>query len=167
MTPHAPDVRQPPTDEAIKVWFRFVARPGWLPYDTEALWAVPVGPGTARLCNVPFLQNGAARGDVVRYETDADGRRWALSREEPSGHCVIRVLPSRTGPLGPDPAAVRTEFAAYRLEGEVFSDDLPLVAFDVPPDADFAGIKSLLLAGRSDGRWQFEEGSTTERWRAA
>ncbi len=163
MTPHAPDVRESPADNAIKIWFKFVARPGWLPYDTEGLWATPAGNDTARLCTVPFLQNGAALGDLVRYQTDDDGRHWALARVESSGHCVIRVLPRS----GPDPAAVRAEFAAYGLGGEVFSDEFPLIAFDVPADADFAGIKALLLAGRSAGRWQFEEGSTTARWREA
>ncbi|GIF48224.1 hypothetical protein Afe04nite_27630 [Asanoa ferruginea] len=50
-------------------------REGWLPYATEGLWAVPAGPDTARISNVPFLQDGVPEGDVVRFMTDPDGVR--------------------------------------------------------------------------------------------
>jgi hypothetical protein len=52
----------------------------------------------------------------------------------------------------------------FHLGGEVFSAELPLVAFNVPADADFAEIKALLERGRSEGWWHFEVGSATERW---
>lgn len=158
------DVHERPTGEAIKVWFTFVPREGWLPYDTEGLWATRLGPDTARVDNVPFLYDGIAQGDVVRFETDAEGRCWGRNRVQASGRCVIRVLPVPSGPLGPSAVAVHAQFARFGLGGEVFSAELPLVAFDVPADADFPKIKQVLEAGGSNGWWHFEVGHGTELW---
>ncbi|MEV7231269.1 DUF4265 domain-containing protein [Polymorphospora sp. NPDC051019] len=155
------------TGDQIKVWFRFVPREGWLPYDTEGLWATVLGLDTARVDNVPFLQNGIAQGDVVRFVTDAEGVHWARDLVRASGHCVVRVLPVPGGPLGPNASAVHAEFERFGLGGEVFSQALPLVAFDVPDDADLAGIKQVLTVGVSNGWWHFEVGCATDRWRVA
>jgi hypothetical protein len=159
------DVHLRDRDDEIKVWFRFVPREGWLPYDTEGLWAVRVGDDRASIRSVPFLQDGVAQGDVVRFETDADGMLWSRERVEGSGNCVVRVLPIPSGPLGRSAEAVHGRFAEFGLGGEVFSEGLPLVAFNVPADADFAGIKALLERGRDEGWWHFEVGAATERWR--
>ena len=55
MTPMV-DVHQPRTDGRIKVWFRFVPREDWLPFDTEGMWATPITADTARIDNVPFFR---------------------------------------------------------------------------------------------------------------
>jgi hypothetical protein len=151
----------------VKVWFRFVPREGWLPYDTEGLWAEPAGIDTARVANVPFLQDGVAQGDVVRFTTDEDGVRWAVGRAEASGNCTIRVLPVPDGPMGRGARAVHERFAPFGLGGEAFSEELPLVAFNVPADADLGGIKALLVSGQVQGWWYFEEGCVTDAWRDA
>ncbi|MFC5644997.1 DUF4265 domain-containing protein [Kitasatospora cinereorecta] len=153
--------------DRIKVWFRFVPREGWLPYDTEGLWATRLSADTARVTNIPFLQNGVAEGDIMRFETDADGLHWSKERVEASGNCTIRVLPVPSGPLGPSAHAVHERLSPFGLGGEVFSEDLPLVAFTVPADADLAGIKALLHRGREDGWWHFETGCVTDAWHAA
>ncbi len=158
------DVHEQPAGDAIKIWFNFVPREGWLPYDTEGLWATQLSPDTARVDNVPFLQDGVAQGDVVRFVENADGTRWSLERVQPSGHCVIRVLPVPSGPLGPNATAVHAEFARFGLGGEVFSSELPLVAFDVPADADLGAIKQVLADGKTNGWWHFEVGCGTDRW---
>jgi hypothetical protein len=106
----------PPGEGYIKIWFRFTPRPGWLPYDTEGLWAEQVGVDTARVANVPFLQDGVAQEDLVRFRTDSNGVHWATERVEASGHCTVRILPVRTGPLGPSAAAVHQQFAAFGLD---------------------------------------------------
>ncbi|MFJ7063867.1 DUF4265 domain-containing protein [Streptomyces sp. NPDC101115] len=155
------------TADRIKIWFRFVPREGWLPQDTEGLWAVPVGADTARVANVPFLQDGVAEGDVVRYTTDAEGMHWATGRAEASGNVTIRVLPERFGPLGADARAVHERFARFGLGGESFSAALPLVALTVPADAPMAEIKALLVRGTEDGWWHWETGCTTDTWNAA
>src|SRR2546421_135375 len=60
---------QPAGDDRIKVWFRFVPREGWLPYDTEGLWGTVVSGDTARIGRLRGDQGGAgdrtARGLVA------------------------------------------------------------------------------------------------------
>ncbi|WP_256340001.1 DUF4265 domain-containing protein [Streptomyces sp. 2231.1] len=133
--------------EKIKVWFRFVPREGWFPQDTEGLWATKLSDDTARVENAPFLQDGVAEGDVVKYQTDSDGLHWAVGQVSSSGNCTIRVVPIPTGPLGESPQAVHQRFSQFGLGGEVFSEGFPMVAFTVPADADFAAIKALLARG--------------------
>ncbi|MER7111926.1 DUF4265 domain-containing protein [Streptomyces sp. NPDC000229] len=150
--------------ESIKVWFRFVPREGWLPQDTEGLWAKKLGEDTAGVQNAPFLQDGVAEGDVVRYRTDSEGLHWAVERVSASGNCTIRVVPTPTGPLGRSPQAVHQRFSAFGLGGEVFSEDFPMVAFTAPAGSDFAGIKELLARGEEEGWWHYEVGCGTDAW---
>ncbi|MCZ0983400.1 DUF4265 domain-containing protein [Streptomyces diastatochromogenes] len=155
------------TGDRIKVWFRFVPREGWLPQDTEGLWATRLSEDTARVDNVPFLQDGVAQGDVVRFRTDEEGLHWAKGRVRASGNCTIRVLPSPSGPLGRSPQAVHQRLAGFQLGGEVFSDEFPMVAFDVPAGTDFGALKEFLARGEDEGWWHFEVGSDTEAfWNA-
>ncbi|MGP3917313.1 DUF4265 domain-containing protein [Nonomuraea sp. 10N515B] len=149
------------------MWFRFTPREGWLPYDTEGLWATRLSRDTARVANVPFLQDGVAEGDVVRFITDDDGLHWACERVEASGNCAVRVLPVLDGPLGRSAQAVHEQLARFGLSGESFGSELPLVAFTVPADADLGQIKALLTRGRREGRWHFEESCITDAWRSA
>ncbi|MFG2753758.1 DUF4265 domain-containing protein [Streptomyces xanthophaeus] len=150
--------------EKIKVWFRFMPREGWFPQDSEGLWATDLGDSTARIENAPFLQDGVAEGDVVRYHTGSDGLRWAVGQVRPSGNCTIRVVPVPTGPLGRSPQAVHRRLSAFGLGGEVFSEDFPMVAFTVPAGADFAGIKAVLAQGQGQGWWHYEVGCGTDKW---
>ncbi|MDX3498075.1 DUF4265 domain-containing protein [Streptomyces turgidiscabies] len=53
-----------------------------------------------------------------------------------------------TGPLGESPQAVHQRFSQFGLGGEVFSGGFPMVAFTVPADVDFAGVRALLARGR-------------------
>lgn len=153
-------------DDVVKVWFKFVPREGWLPYDSEGMWASLVTADTARIKNVPFLQDGVAEGDIVRFITDDDGVRWSVARVEASGNCTIRVLPLPDGPLGRSAEAVHERFAPFGLGGESFSAEFPFVAMTVPPDADLPGVKALLESGEAQGWWAYEEGCTTEAWRS-
>ncbi|MGW4533544.1 DUF4265 domain-containing protein [Nocardia sp. NPDC004340] len=82
--------------DKIKVWFRFTPREGWLPQDTEGLWAIRVGEDTALVQNVPFLQDGVAEGDVVRFVTNSDGLHWAVGRVSSSADFAgIKTLLTR------------------------------------------------------------------------
>ncbi|MFE7213301.1 DUF4265 domain-containing protein [Streptomyces sp. NPDC057611] len=153
--------------EQIKIWFRFIPREGWLPQDTEGLWATRLSADTARVQSVPFLQDGVAEGDVVRFQTDADGLHWAVGRVSASGNCTIRVVPVPSGPLGHNPQAMHQRFAPFRLGGEVFSKDFPMVAMNAPAGADFTGIKALLTHGQEAGWWHYELGCVTDEWRNA
>ena len=167
MTSPPPDRDRPVGDQHVKIWFRFVPREGWLPYDTEGLWGVAVGPDTARISNVPFLQDGVAEGDVVRFATGADGTRWATERVEASGNCTVRVLPDPDGPLGASAQAVHDRLAPFGLGGESFSEELPLIALTVPASADLRAVKATLLRGETEGWWEFEASCVTDAWEAA
>ncbi|THA29635.1 DUF4265 domain-containing protein [Streptomyces sp. A1547] len=151
-------------DEKTKVWFRFVPREGWFPQDTEGLWATRLSADTARLQNVPFLQDGVAEGDIVRFTTDSDGLHWAVGRVSSAGNCTLRVVPIPSGPLGRSPHAVHQRLSAFYLGGEVFSEDFPMVAFTAPASADFAEIKALLKQGQEEGWWHYEVGCGTDEW---
>ncbi|MFC4330104.1 DUF4265 domain-containing protein [Streptomyces andamanensis] len=152
------------TVEKIKVWFRFVPREGWFPQDTEDLWATKLGDDAAIVQSIPFLQDGVAEGDVVRYQTDAGGLHWAVGRVSTAGSCTIHVVPVPTGPLGRSPQAVHQRLSAFELGGEDFSEEFPMVAFAASADADFTGIKALLDQGAEEGGWQYEVGCGTVRW---
>lgn len=167
MSSPAPSNRDPAAYDRIKVWFRFVPREGWLPYDTEGLWATPVGGDTARIDNVPFLADGVAQGDIVRFITDADGLNWATGRVEWSGNNTIRVLPIPDGPLGPSARAVHERLAPFGIGGEVYSAELPLVALNIPASADLAHIKALLFRGEDEGWWAFETPCVGDAWTSA
>ncbi|MEU7854428.1 DUF4265 domain-containing protein [Nonomuraea sp. NPDC049141] len=162
-----PTERLPTEPGLIKVWFQFDPREDWLSYDTEGLWAMRLSPDTARVANVPFLQDGVAEGDVVRFITDDDGLHWACGRVAASGNCTVRVLPVPDGPLGRSAQAVHERLAPFGLGGESFSAELLLVAFTVPADADLGQIKALLTRGQVDGWWHFEESCITDAWRSA
>jgi hypothetical protein len=88
-------------------------------------------------------------------------------RIESSGNCTIRVLPEPDGPLGPSAQAIHEQFARFRLGGEAFGRELPLVALNVPADADLPAIRQLLESGQAQGWWEFEEGCVTDAWRHA
>lgn len=164
MTPSEPIAAE--TDR-IKVWYRFVPREGWLPYSAEGLWATRLSSDTARVESVPFLQDGVAEGEVVRFVTDADGLHWAKERVEASGNCTVRVLPVPSGPLGRNARAVYEHLSPFGLGGEVFSEEFPLVAFTVPADADLGRIKALLIRGQENGWWHVEVGCATDAWHDA
>ncbi|MFE7244442.1 DUF4265 domain-containing protein [Streptomyces sp. NPDC057580] len=147
--------------DRIKVWFRFVPREGWFPQDTEGLWATRLSADTARVGNIPFLQDGVAQGDVVRFQTDDDGLHCATGRVSASGNCTVRVVQVPSGPLGRSPKAVHERLASFQLGGEVFSAEFPMVAFDVPVSTDFGSLKQLLVREQDEGWWHFEVGSGT------
>lgn len=167
MSSPAPDRDLPAGNDFIKIRFKFVPREGWLPYDSEGLWAVATGRDTARVCNAPFLQDGIAEGDVVRFTVSPDGLRWASERVEASGNCTIRVLPNPHGPLGPSAQAVYDRLASFGIGGETFSTALPLVTFTLPANADLPAVKATLRRGEAEGWWNFEVGCATDDWSAA
>jgi len=153
-----------PDSNAIRVLFKFIPREGWLPYDRESLWAIRLTEDTAIIRNVAFLQDGVAMGDVVRFSSDRNGINWALGRISSSGRCVIRVVPIPSGPLGSSADAVHEKLAQFNLGGESFSESFPMVAFDVPADADFSAIKRYLESGVEQGWWDYEVGCGTDSW---
>ncbi|HEX6685074.1 MAG TPA: DUF4265 domain-containing protein [Candidatus Limnocylindrales bacterium] len=127
----------------------------------------PVSEDTARIRNTPFLAEGVAEGDIVRYITGHDGLLWATGRVEASGNCTVRILPVRDGPLGPSAQRVHDQFAPFGIGGEQYSTELPLVALTIPAHADLADVKRLLVRGQTEGWWHFEASCVTPEWNDA
>jgi hypothetical protein len=103
-----------------------------------------------------------ALGDVVRAVADGDGSLWAVERTEESGNCTIRVAP-----LDVDQRTVFDTFGAMGVFGEGLGGGVDIVALNVPQNAEFARIKTVLQQGEADGRWAHEEGSITRAWSSA
>jgi hypothetical protein len=138
----------------------------WPPVEVESLWAETVGDDVVRLTNVPWFVRGVASGDLVRVEADADGVLWAAEHLEWSGNCTIRVVPFRSGPLHGSRQRVLDAFEPFGVTGEDIQQ-YGLVALEVPPDADLAGVQRVLRAGARDGWWDYEEGCVSDEWTAA
>ena len=151
-------------NEVVKVRFRLLpGADGYPPCDTEGLWATQLGGGVYRVANLPWFVPDVALGDVVRAVPDRDRVLWAVERTEESGNCTIRVAP-----LDVDQRTVFDTFGAMGIFGEVLDGlGVDLVALNVPPDAEFGRIKTVLQQGEADGRWAYEEGSITRAWSSA
>lgn len=165
---HAGVVEEVSTDRSreslVKVIFELPSDgEGWPPAASESLWAVPVDPGIVRLANTPFFVRGVASGDVLRVRRDADGQLRAGERLEWSGHCTIRVIPFRNGPLAGSLQRVLDAFAPLGVTGEGIRQ-FGIVALNVPPGADIAAVKRVLRDGEDDGAWEYEEGCIGDEW---
>ncbi|MFH8637624.1 MULTISPECIES: DUF4265 domain-containing protein [Streptomyces] len=96
------------------------------------------------------------------FPQDIEGL-WATRLS--AGTAMIENVPFvPSGPLARSPQAVHQRLAAFHLGGEVMSADFPMVAFNVPADADFAGMKALLNQGQDEGWWHYEVGCGTDEW---
>jgi hypothetical protein len=139
---------------------------GWPPAGSEGLWAVPVTPDVVRLDNTPFFVRGVAAGDLIRVRRNDDGQLQADERLQWSGHCTIRIIVFRDGPLSGSPQRILDMFTPLGVTGEGI-EQFSLVALDIPPDADIAAVKRLLREGERDGSWEYEEGCISDAWEAA
>jgi hypothetical protein len=133
--------------------------------ESEGLWALPVEGDLYRLDNTPWFTRGVAPDDVVEAQPDSDGVLWFVHVQEHGGRVVIRVIPRADGPLGGDRQAVLDAFETLGVGGEGMASPVNMVALDIGPDAPLSTVKSLLVAGESDGRWDYEEGCITDEWR--
>jgi Domain of unknown function (DUF4265) len=109
---------------------------------------------------------GVATDDLIRVRRGEDGQLWADGKLQWSGHCTIRIIVFRDGPLGGSRQQVLDMFAPLGVTGEGI-ERYQMVALDVPPDADIAAVKRLLRDGTRDGWWKYEEGCIGDAWKAA
>uniref|UniRef100_UPI003D7486B6 DUF4265 domain-containing protein n=1 Tax=Streptomyces cadmiisoli TaxID=2184053 RepID=UPI003D7486B6 len=77
------------------------------------LWATKLGDDTAAVENAPFLQDGVAEGDVVRYRTDSDGLYWAVELVSSSGSCTNSTSVPRHTAQPQSPAARQRRVAQW------------------------------------------------------
>jgi hypothetical protein len=152
--------------EFVKIQFALEAdADGWPPVESEGLWAIALGDNSFRVDNTPWFVCGIAAGDVVRAEP-RDGQWWFAERLAPSGNSAIRVIPFRHGALQGDRRTVLDMFERYGATGEVI-EHYGIVALDIPPQADLAGVQALLREGFDEGWWDIDEGCVGETWHAS
>ena len=150
--------------ELVKVRFRLEPdADAWPPVGSEGLWAESLGDGEFRIQNTPWFVCGVANGDIVRAAADCDGVLWARDHVRWSGWGTVRVIPFRDGPLAGDLGAVLDVFRPYNVSGEGLAQ-YGIVALEIPPDSDFAAIKSRLIDGERLGSWSYDEGCVDDRW---
>lgn len=138
--------------DLVKVTFRL--DPGeWHGSATETLWAKKVGPELFRLDNSPFFAFGISYQDVVVARGE-EGRLVFVQPFARGGHSTYRIL------LKDDNrASFESLWAPLRTAGCTYEEGpAPLVAVDVPPEADIHEVYRLLQAGEDAGMWSFEEG---------
>lgn len=145
-----------------QVYFLFERSSTWPPVPSEGLRAEPAGPGAHRLLETPFFVRNVALFDVVRAARDDAGVLWAGERESWAGHQTLRVHPR--GDTGTTTCGqVLAAFTALGLTGEEL-EEYDLVALDVPPGVALPPVRDLLVAGREQGRWWYEEACIGPDW---
>jgi hypothetical protein len=152
-------------DDLAHVIFPLEVVDHWPPVGAERIWAVPVGDDRYRVANVPWFVYGVAEDDLIRAVADKE-EKWPHFVEfiEWAGNYVIRLMP--TGKCTEQ--NIMDAFAELDITGEAMGGDpLSMVALNVPADADLTRIKALMLAGKADGRWEYEEAAIDHRWRNA
>jgi hypothetical protein len=136
---------------------------GWPPVESEGLWAEPLGDDLYRVDNTPWFVRNLSADDAVLARAGSDGVLWAIERARWSGRLTIRIIPFKAGPIVGDRQAVLDAFEPLGVSGEG-TQQYGLVALDIPGDVDLAAVKSLLRAGRQDGRWDYEEACVSDEW---
>ncbi|HWA62113.1 MAG TPA: DUF4265 domain-containing protein [Caulobacteraceae bacterium] len=119
----------------------------------EWMWAEPVGPGLARLCNSPFYAYGVSFGDTVAFGSER-GEFVASRIAVRGGHSTYRLQRAE----GLIEEVWSEEWADLQALGcSCEGDGERLVAIDVPPAADAEAVYRLLEEGENIGLWTFEE----------
>src|SRR4051794_21746489 len=153
--------------DRVRVRFRLQrGSDGWPPVESEGVWARPCGGREYELDNVPWFAVGVAFGDRVLAEPDEDGVLWVQAHLLWSGRYTIRVIPLGDGAASEQLQSIIDLFAPLGAECEGALPAFKLVALDIPSTARLAEIKSLLVQGEAEGRWDYEEGCIDPSWTA-
>ncbi|MCB0719876.1 MAG: DUF4265 domain-containing protein [Bacteroidetes bacterium] len=134
-----------------KVFFRLEPdEDGYPPASCESMWAIELANGHYRIENIPFFAVGVSYGDVVEAQTTTDSLDF-VRVVSPSKHSTIRLIVFDSAKV----AAVREKVSSFGCDSE--RSHLPrLIAIDVPPQADIAGVDAFLIEGIEDGMFDVE-----------
>ncbi len=135
----------------------FIALPrdsdGYPPWDEEEIWAEPLPDGLFRLDASPTFARGVSANDVV-HVTASDDRWYVDSVVTSGGHSTLRVVlfdAAAHGRLHEMGRSFGSSVAHTEIQG--------LFAVDVPPDADFIGLREELRKGKERKLWDVDEGN--------
>lgn len=127
----------------------------WPPIAVEQLWAAktPVK-FQLEVRNIPFFVRGVSFGDTVRVRIDNERREFVFEElVSESGYSTVRVV------LMSDAAKPSIDQMIGDTQLDWESKDEGLYALSVPPEADYAAIRSRLLQLKADGLIDVEEGA--------
>jgi hypothetical protein len=124
------------------------------PYETESMWARPIGDGIFVLDNVPFFAYGLSLGDKLFARTTGDAVLEYAGVAERSGHSTYRVFLSESSPAGRCEEYWR-ELEALGCGRETGTSRL--WAVDLPPATDIFQVYRILQEAEAEGVWEFEE----------
>jgi len=115
----------------------------------EWLWAEPLGSGRFRLESTPFFAYGLSYGDLVEAGEGGDMPRLAAI-ERKSGHRTLRIaLDDRRNLDEPEIQKFLDELLALGCTYEAMPPKI--VALDVPPEVEVAGVVGPLQTQFRDG----------------
>ena len=123
--------------------------PGAEGLDEEWLWAEPLGTGRFRLESTPFFAYGLSHGDVVRAGEEAEMPRLTAV-ERKSGHRTLRLALDDRRDVEDPPVQ---KFLDQLLAAGCTYEAMPpkIVALDVPPEVEVAGVVGRLQTQLRDG----------------
>jgi hypothetical protein len=142
-----------PQDAAERVKIQLRLEPD-APYETETVWARPIGDGLFVIDNVPFFAYDLSLGDKVYARPTGEPVLEYSGVAERGGHSTYRVVLADGGD--------RTQAEEYWQKLRAIGCDREVAtsrlwAFDVPPAADVFDVYHVLEAGEAKGIWEFEE----------
>lgn len=125
----------------------------WHDYQTESVWADPLGGDLYRIRNAPFYALGLSHDDVVRASL-ADDVLVAQGVDRRGGHSTYRFITID--------GITDEQWAPYWQPLEEIGctyerGGARLFALDVPPETDINKVYELLDVGEKAGVWGFQE----------
>lgn len=145
--------RQILSDEPLVKVFINLQPADWHQYNTESVWAKPLGENLYQIRNVPFYAMELSHDDVV-YASLADDVLIAQTVEGRGGHSTYRfiVMDGITDEQWAPYWHLLEEIGCTYERGGA-----RLFAVDVPPRTDIYKVYELLDAGEKAGVWGFQE----------
>ena len=142
-------------NERVRIVFQLNAK-DQQGYRTESLWAEETAPGEYRILNSPLFVFGVSAEDIVHAAPSKNNALEFRRVVVKGGHSTYRIY--LQGELTITDECFREHWAGIKKLGATYENGNDcLVAVDIPPDADIAGIYRLLHNGETEGVWFFEE----------
>jgi hypothetical protein len=118
-------------------------RADWPPVSVERLWGEKTeAKYEIRVVNTPFFARGIAFGDLIRVRPDSERRELVFeSFTSESGHSTIRVIFLEKG----EKESVEEKFRAVGCNLSSLRGFASLIAVDIPPSVNYAGLRKWLL----------------------
>ncbi|WP_405016964.1 DUF4265 domain-containing protein [Kitasatospora sp. NBC_00070] len=134
----------------------------WARASAERLWTAKTSVQMeVQVRNTPFYVKGVAYGDTVRVRADHERREFVFENfVTESGHSTVRIIIKDDVAVGMVDTMLRSFECSWEIDATGY-----LWAIDVPPNVDYASMRSALLGIASEGRIGIEEGAISRAHR--